>query len=376
MRVVLATGIYPPETGGPATFVPALAADWQAQGMEVTVVTYGDERTDRSSTWNVEVVPRTGGVLFRYLRYALAVYRAARTADVVFLQGAFSEGLAGTIGAMLARRPTVLRVPGDFAWEGMQRERPSMVLSLESFLKSTKPLKWRLVFAIESWVARRAKRVITPSRYLKLVSSAWGVPSKRQCVIYNTVELETVFPSRAELRATLGLSSDRTILLSNARGAPWKRIDFLLEVLKELPATYQLVHIGEGPEVKRWKDYADKLGLGERVRFIGRVSYREVQRWARAADAFLLPSLYEGFPHVAIEAACHGLPCYLSDQGGNPEAGDLYPERIRILPYADQAAWVAALVKLLPTFEPIAPKPFSTVAQIYAHELRTSFSKN
>lgn len=369
MRVVLATGIYPPETGGPATFVPALAADWQARGIEVGVVTYGDERTVRTQPWELVVVSRAGGVLLRYVRYACAVYLAARSADVVFLQGAFSEGLAGTIGAMLARCPTALRVPGDFAWEGMQREQPTEIVSLESFLASSKPLKWRLIFAIEGWVARRAKRVITPSRYLLRVANAWGVKQEQQQVIYNTVELEQALPSRAQLREAFQLPPDQIILLANARGVPWKRIDFLLDALKELPAHYQLIHIGEGPDVARWKEYARQLGIVERVRFVGRVSYLEVQRWARAADAFLLPSLYEGFPHVAIEAACHGLPCFLSDQGGNPEAADLYPERIRILPYADQAAWKEALLSIPAPFPPIAPKPFPEVARCYEQAL-------
>ena len=366
MRVLLATGIYPPETGGPATFVPALAAEWSARGLEVVVVTYGDERTSLSGKWSVDVITRKGGVLVRYLRYAVRVWQRARSADIVFLQGAFSEGLPGTVGAFFAGKPTLLRVPGDFAWEGMQREQSSSVTPLEAFLTMPKPLKWRIVFAIESWVARRARFVVTPSRYLQQLSTAWGVQKERQQVIYNTVELEERLPSRAALRERFGLLERQTVLLSNARGASWKRIDFLLEVLQRLPQSYRLVHIGEGPEIAAWKRKAAELGLTERVQFNGRVSYLEVQSWARAADAFVLPSLYEGFPHVAIEAACHGAPCFLSDQGGNPEAAELYPARIRILPYGDHLAWKQALEAIPASFPAILPQPFATVASAYA----------
>ena len=128
-RVLFATGIYPPETGGPATFVPALAADWRTQGFAVTVVTYGDELTVRSKDWRVEVVSRSGGVLLRYIRYAWRVFRLARSADLVFLQGAFGEGFPGAVGAMVGGKPTMLRVPGDFAWEAMQRANPSTFLA-------------------------------------------------------------------------------------------------------------------------------------------------------------------------------------------------------------------------------------------------------
>lgn len=372
MRVLLATGIYPPETGGPATFVPALAAEWKARGMEVTIVTYGDERTHLSKEWLVEVVSRAGGVLVRYVRYALRVWRLARRADVVFLQGAFSEGLPGTIGAMLARRPTMLRVPGDFAWEGMQREGVSSAQALEQFLATKKPLKWRAVFAVESWVARRAKAVVTPSRYLQALAVAWKVREERRHVIYNTVRLEQNLPSREVLRRELGIAEGSVVLLVNARGASWKRVDFLLEILRVLPSQYVLVHVGEGPEIAAWKTRAEALGVAERVQWKGRVPYEDAQRWARAADALLLPSLYEGFPHVAIEAACHGTPCFLSDQGGNPEAAEAYPDRIRILPYAHLEAWKTALRTIPAPYASLSPESFSDVAQKYATVIRSA----
>lgn len=370
MHVLIATGIYPPETGGPATFVPALAADWSSRGWEVTVVTYGDVQTKRSTDWKVEVVARAGGPIARYLRYINRVRVLAKQADIVFLQGPFSDGLPGTIGAIFAGRPTMLRVPGDFAWEGMQREQAAATQSLETFLVAVKPLKWRCIFWLESLIARRARAVVTPSRYLQKLATAWGVKEMRKQVVYNTVELDLNLPSRAVLRTECGFSENQKILLSNARGVPWKRVDFLLEVLRELPESYRLIHVGEGPEIARWKQVAIDLGVASRVEFLGRVPYLKVQQLARAADAFLLPSLYEGFPHVAVEAACHGLPCFLSDQGGNPEAGSQYPERIRILPYADNHAWRQALGEIPPVFEPIPPQPFAEVAEAYATILK------
>lgn len=367
-RVLLATGIYPPETGGPATFVPALASEWTKRGFEVTVITYGDERTVRSPNWHVEVVSRTGGVLARYWRYFLRVKHLAKAADIVFLQGAFSEGFPGALAAKCVGVPTMLRVPGDFAWEGFQRERPTVALPLEQFLEQPKPWKWRLVFALESWVARSARCIVMPSRYLQTLARAWGVSETRQRVIYNTVEIAQL-PPRTELRQRLKIPEDRVVLLTNVRGVPWKRVDFLLRVLAELPSQYHFVHIGEGPELSRWKDQVHDLKLEDRVTFCGRVPYSEVQIWSRAADAFVLPSLYEGFPHVALEAACQGTPCFVSDKGGNPEAHDAYPERIQVLPYDDFDAWLQALSHLPPHQEPLTPTPFAAVADAYADAL-------
>ncbi len=371
MKILLAAGIYPPEIGGPATFVPALAAEWTRRGIEVSVVTYGDSQTRSGESWPVTVVSRSGGVFLRYLRYAWRVKRLATCADAVFLQGPFSEGLPGTIGAWLARRPTVLRVPGDFAWEGMQRAHPTSVQSLTAFLDEKKGFPWKLIFALEAWVARRAKAVVTPSVYLQKLSDAWGVQKERQRVIYNTVEVDSVSRTREELRMQFKIEEGTKVLLAVARAAPWKRIDFILQVLKELPREYQLVFLGEGPELHRWKELTKYLGIAERVRFEGRVSRQWVQEWAVAADVFLLPSLYEGFPHVAVEMACAGLPCFLSDQGGNPEAAALYPVQIRILPYADTVAWTSALTTLPARTESIVPEAFSQVAARYLTAIKS-----
>lgn len=372
MKIVLATGIYPPEIGGPATFVPALADDWCKRGLEIAVVTYGDAQTALGAGWPVEVVSRAGGPFLRYLRYAWCVARCARRmkADVVFLQGPFSDGLPGTVGALMAGKPTALRVGGDFAWEGMQSAQPGNVQSLDVFLKSKKAFKWSMIFALESWVARRTSLVVTPSAYLQRLADAWGVKKDRQRVIYNTVEVESNLSTRHELRARFGIQESAQVLLAVARAAPWKRIDFLLEVLKDLPKTHQLVFLGEGPELGHWRALAKTLGLETRVRFEGRVSRRTVQEWALAADCFLLPSLYEGFPHVAVEMVSAGLPCFVSDQGGNPEAARLYPDQIQVLPYDQQAVWLQALQVLPARKAPIVPEPFTNVANAYLLALK------
>lgn len=193
---------------------------------------------------------------------------------------------------------------------------------------------------------------------------------EKQHVIYNTVELELNLPERQSLRVERGYTNDQKVLVVNARGVPWKRVDFLLDVLDELPKEYCLVHIGEGPEIVAWQRRVEQKGLMDRVRFCGRISYRDVQIWDRIADAFLLPSLYEGFPHVAVEAACHGAPCFVSDRGGNPEAAQVYPERINVLPYANTDAWKKALLDLPSRFDPIHPEPFSRVSEAYAEVVK------
>jgi rhamnosyl/mannosyltransferase len=95
---------------------------------------------------------------------------------------------------------------------------------------------------------------------------------------------------------------DQKVILTNVRAVPWKGVDFLIDVVARLPEAYVLVVIGEGPLLETWKQRAQDRGLASRVRFLGRVSREVVAEWNQAADVFVLPSGYEGYPHVVIEA--------------------------------------------------------------------------
>ncbi len=76
MKILLATGIYPPDIGGPATYVRHLAQELTKRGTEVTVVTYGEVESGKwkvESGWKVFHVSKSGGPLLRWRRYAQAL---------------------------------------------------------------------------------------------------------------------------------------------------------------------------------------------------------------------------------------------------------------------------------------------------------------
>lgn len=340
MNLVLATGIYPPEIGGPATFTRALAAAFQSKSIGTAIVTYGDGATQRAPA-PVRVIFRGTSVLRRYFLYMREVYHAAREADLVFAQGPVSEGIPAMIGAAFARKPFVLKVVGDFAWEAAQRQGNTQ--SLEAFLAHPEASwKTRVLILLERIVARQAVCVITPSRYLESVVQRWGVSDSRRVIIYNAVHEETPEVASEVLRAQYGLEGKR-ILLAGGRLVPWKRIDLLLEMMASRPTYEVLVVAGDGPRLADWQRMAQERGLNERVHWLGQCSATRMASWYRAADLFLLPSLYEGLPHMVLEAALHGCPSLVSRWGGNPEAVDLCPGLVRVVESDDPSAWTKAV---------------------------------
>ena len=107
-----------------------------------------------------------------------------------------------------------------------------------------------------------------------------------------------------------------------------------------------LAVVGDGPEQPELERCAAALGLGDRVRFVGRVPHRDVGLYLRAADVFVLNTAYEGLSHTLVEARVVGTPIVTTDIGGNREI--LTNEHNALLtPLGDQEAFVTAVNRLL-----------------------------
>ncbi len=364
MRIVLATGIYPPEIGGPASFTRELARELKKRGHEASVVCYGDEKTLTDEGWEVVAVSRAGGPLFRYLRYAWKVFFMARMSDVVFLQGPVSEGLPGTIGAILAGKPTMMKIVGDYAWEIYRQKSERNSELLDEFVTHRHAGTVRILESIERWTTRRATLVVTPSRFLKTIVMAWGVLPEKIKVIYNTIPPLPSTEARDVLRGRVGLE-EKKVILTVVRAVPWKHVDFLCDVLSRLPEDFRLVHVGDGPSLATWKKRAQELGVADRVIFAGKQPREKVAEWYAMADVFALPSGYEGFPHVVAEAASVGLPSVVSDKGGNPETQELFPRFVEVAPYLDVTAWTDALGRPRQRLQPEFVQSFGELADEY-----------
>lgn len=347
MNILIASGIYPPESGGPATYSSEAAQALRARGHVVQVISYGEEEQKKNTIAKDEQtvvrVSRFGGALIRYVRYGLAVYRAARQADVIFAQGAVSEGVPAALVAKCLRKPFILRVPGDYAWEmGRQSAPEGTEPSLDRFLTHRHSGKVGVYERLERWTARQARWIIAPSFYLRTVVERWGIPSERIDVIKNAIKSLPGTAGRAVLRKRCQVE-DRVVCLTVVRAVPWKGVAELLGWWHRVPASHILVVAGDGPELEGWKRLAIKEGVEARVRFLGRISRQALAEWYDVADIFVLHTGYEGYPHTVPEAVSRGLPCLVSDQGGNPETQEEFGKYITVLPYQDRDAWVTAL---------------------------------
>lgn len=336
-RFLLITDIFPPDIGGPATFIPALAAALQAEGHEVTVVCRAEAPSAHSANeWPfcVRRFPRRGGRLTK-LRMLSALLPEVRRYDVIFSNGleSFTER-----ACRLARRNYALKIVGDLAWERARGEGRTQ-RSLDEFQTAAAAEPARSWIEQRRRFTMRARLVITPSEYLRRIVLGWGVAPERTRVVPNGARLEE-FDRFVPRRR----SGEMFELLFVGRLVNWKGLGHLLEAIAPL-AGVRLTIVGDGLEGPRLRVLAQKLGIGPRAAFLGAQPRAEVLRQLERADALALPSEYEGLSHTLLEACAAAVPCITTDRGGNPEV--IEHERCGLLvPYGDVVKLRSAIQRL------------------------------
>lgn len=343
MRILLVSNLFPPDIGGPATYVSRLAHDLHRRGHSVQLVVCAENPTAGSPSYPFPVrrVSRQLFVPLRMLIVLLWVLWHGRRAELVYVNGL---ELPAVLGARMMVRPAVLKVVGDFAWEYAVRHGWTND-GIDHFQSARYGRKVELVRRLEQWYARNVARVITPSRYLKGIVAGWGVPPERISVVYNAlVSRFDSSLSREDARRSVGL--DGTLVLTVARLYKWKNIDVLIRLVPDLPPESRLVIVGDGPEEAALRRLAADLGVDHRVVFVGRVPQDRVALYLRAADVFVLNTRYEGLSHTILEAMDVGLPVIATAVGGNME---LVEDGVNgfLVPVDDRKQIASAVRKLL-----------------------------
>lgn len=314
LRILIVTGTFHPEAGGPPRYLLNLATDLTRAGHKVSVVTFG-EPFEHGYPFPVKRISRRWPVPVRLALMALAVVPRAVVADLMYVN---DYGLPPAIANLSLRKPVVMKIVGDFAWEYSVRH-GHVTENIDDFQRHGHGLKVELLKRMQRFYAGRADRIVTPSRYLRGIVSGWGIDPGRIRVVTNAVDpAKYPFPeSREAAQRELGLEG--RFVVTVARLTPWKGVDALIRCVPRVPEGWKLLVVGDGPEKERLVSQAAAAGLTQRVIFTGEVPQEKVPAYLRASDVFALYTGYEGLSHVLLEALLAGLPSVATRKGGNPE---------------------------------------------------------
>lgn len=280
MKILIATGIYPPEIGGPATYAVLVETELTARGHLVDVLPFR--------------VVRNYPTVVRHILYFIKACRKVFSVDVILVQDTVSVGLPTMLAAKLFRKPIVVRVPGDFAWEqGVQRF--GVKEGIDDFQKKKYGFRVELLRSIQKFVVQKANRVITPSDYFRGVVLGWGVANEKLQRIYNGVSIpQDIYPKKFNTKT----------IVSSGRLVPWKGFDLLIKLISRIDAN--LVIIGDGEDRKRLEALTQEYHVREKVLFTGSLPREEALSYIAGSDLFVLPSSFESFSFQLVEAMMLG----------------------------------------------------------------------
>lgn len=220
--------------------------------------------------------------------------------DVVHTQLSYAN-IVGILAARLAGRPVVASIQN--------------VTTDQTRLDTPKRLLQGLALRLAERTIVVAQTAVEESRRNFLL------PPDRLVVLPNAIDLRRLEPpprfDRTAKRQELGVAADTEVLCVIARLDPYKGHRYLLEAAAELaarrPAACSLL-VGAGPEEPALRAQATRLGLEDRVRFLG--VRPDVPELLAASDLFVLPSLNEGLSLAMLEAMALGVPVVATAVGG------------------------------------------------------------
>jgi glycosyltransferase involved in cell wall biosynthesis len=311
MRVLVVSGIWPPDVGGPASHAPDVARFLAERGHHVEVVTTAASAPapfDVPVHWISRRIPK-GAI---HARATAEIARRAAHADVVYTTGMFGRS---SLGAALARRPYVVKLTGDPAFE-RARQRDIVDGDVDEFQSLDAGAAVGLLRRTRDAELRHAAHVFTPSAYLAELAISWGAPADRVSVLPNPSPPIPDLEPRASLRKSFGM--DGPTLVFAGRLSAQKALEDALEALSRVEAVTLLI-AGDGDRREPLEEHAAELGLGARVRFLGPLARERIVELFRAADASILSSSWENFPHTVVEALAVGTPVIATAVGGVAE---------------------------------------------------------
>jgi glycosyltransferase involved in cell wall biosynthesis len=366
MRIIHITPHLPPDQAANA-LLPFQLGQWAAaRGDSVHYIAHPPVSSPASAsadlgsgtTW----IPRTKrsvwqrslrlGSIAGAWRIRRAVDDLIRSADVVHVH---SNGLLPEIGARAAHRlakPVVLTLYGTEIWH-YKRKRLGPDLFTRAYTRADA-------------VTFYSQRLLERAREL-------GLQRPRSYVVYPAVAPSFTDhdpQAQQEARRTLGLTA-ANVLVNVKRLHPLAGQRYLIEAMPEIVREHPdtlLVICGTGALLPELRAVARSAGVERHVTFAGLVDNTLVARYCAAADLFVLPSLLEALPTVAVEALACGTPVISSDNPGGVELHGVFGDDVAVVPKERPDALAAAITMALRQKRRTRPSTGAIVEQRFRAE--------
>ena len=317
MRVLVTVGIFPPDIGGPATFVPKIAKYFQDElNYEIEILTLSDNKNSNiNDDFSVKRIDRNLPIIYRWLKTIFTIYKLGKNKDLIFVNGLGTET---TIANIFLKKKIIRKIVGDPVWERAY-SKAKISESFDEFQVKNYGFSISIQKKVRSFNIKKSDIVVTPSQHLKNFILNLGFKNKIEIInngVFIPEENTNIF------------TNDQINITIVSRLVSHKNIKKIIRAISDLndPLIYLNI-IGDGPELNQLQKISLESNNKDNIIFHGKLNRDEINHIFLNSDIYIQASNYEGLPHSLLEAMSYGIPVLCTPVGeckeilGNEDRG-------------------------------------------------------
>ena len=317
MRVLVTVGIFPPDIGGPATFVPKIAKYFQDElNYEIEILTLSDNKNlNINDDFSVKRIDRNLPIIYRWLKTIFTIYKLGKNKDLIFVNGLGTET---TIANIFLKKKIIRKIVGDPVWERAY-SKAKISESFDEFQVKNYGFSISLQKKVRSFSIKKSDIVVTPSKHLKNFILNLGFKNKIEIInngVFIPEENTNIF------------TNDQINITIVSRLVSHKNIKKIIRAISDLndPLIYLNI-IGDGPELNQLQKISLESNNKDNIIFHGKLNRDDINHIFLKSDIYIQASNYEGLPHSLLEAMSYGIPVLCTPVGeckeilGNEDRG-------------------------------------------------------
>ena len=317
MRVLVTVGIFPPDIGGPATFVPKIAKYFQDElNYEIEILTLSDSKNlNTNDDFSVKRIDRNLPIIYRWLKTIFTIYKLGENKDLIFVNGLGTEA---TIANIFLKKKIIRKIVGDPVWERAY-SKAKISESFDEFQVKNYGFSISLQKKVRSFSIKKSDIVVTPSQHLKNFILNLGFKNKIEIInngVFIPEENTNIF------------TNDQINITIVSRLVSHKNIEKIIKAISDLNSPLiNLNIIGDGPELNQLQKISLESNNKDNIIFHGKLNRDEIDHIFLNSDIYIQASNYEGLPHSLLEAMSYGIPVLCTPVGeckeilGNEDRG-------------------------------------------------------
>ena len=313
----MTVGIFPPDIGGPATFVPKIAKYFQDQlNYEIEILTLSDNKNlNINDDFSVKRIDRNLPIIYRWLKTIFTIYKLGKNKDLIFVNGLGTET---TIANIFLKKKIIRKIVGDPVWERAY-SKAKISESFDEFQVKNYGFSISLQKKVRSFSIKKSDIVVTPSKHLKNFIVNLGFKNKIEIInngVFIPEENTNIF------------TNDQINITIVSRLVSHKNIKKIIRAISDLndPLIYLNI-IGDGPELNQLQKISLESNNKDNIIFHGKLNRDDINHIFLKSDIYIQASNYEGLPHSLLEAMSYGIPVLCTPVGeckeilGNEDRG-------------------------------------------------------